>query len=439
MAKLNSENISAHTPKKVYVSSDFIDGCRLCGNKNDRMINVFHKPGQKKKLVEVIADTLGVSICENDQMSPLICRCCERKITKFIEFKNEVHNFQDCIHSRFSVKRCIIPTEETNKKRITTNSTTTIDTPYAAKQLGLLPTCHTGGQTDCNTKSHEMVYLEIDPLSLCNNNTSTSVSGVPLNALQIEKLHRALKSRFPTHIGQCAMSIKEIKQACQEILLKELDEQCKELCLRKNPSVLRNNGFDDIVKFDWLNIVYELQKRCPFLLSVLNTVTAKKKTQSELAPCIGMAYAILMIQRNHELSLVQRINTLIMAEGNAKKQLYTRCQKVGFALSHQSKVNLLDEIGGHFADEAITMVKNGCKMQGTGDNWDFRILCHDMRKDHQNKDMHYFASNLLFERVPIPDNLSLSPKHDIKTLENSSFLLSVAESKKLLEDYIKLL
>ncbi|XP_028412544.1 uncharacterized protein LOC114535436 [Dendronephthya gigantea] len=280
-----------------------------------------------------------------------------------------------------------------------------------------------------------MVYLEIDPLSLCNNNTSTSVSGVPLNALQIEKLHRALKSRFPTHIGQCAMSIKEIKQACQEILLKELDEQCKELCLRKNPSVLRNNGFDDIVKFDWLNIVYELQKRCPFLLSVLNTVTAKKKTQSELAPCIGMAYAILMIQRNHELSLVQRINTLIMAEGNAKKQLYTRCQKVGFALSHQSKVNLLDEIGGHFADEAITMVKNGCKMQGTGDNWDFRILCHDMRKDHQNKDMHYFASNLLFERVPIPDNLSLSPKHDIKTLENSSFLLSVAESKKLLEDY----
>ncbi|XP_028418476.1 uncharacterized protein LOC114543852, partial [Dendronephthya gigantea] len=148
-----------------------------------------------------------------------------------------------------------------------------------------------------------------------------------------------------------------------------------------------------------------------------------------------MAYAILMIQRNHELSLVQRINTLIMAEGNAKKQLYTRCQKVGFALSHQSKVNLLDEIGGHFADEAITMVKNGCKMQGTGDNWDFRILCHDMRKDHQNKDMHYFASNLLFERVPIPDNLSLSPKHDIKTLENSSFLLSVAESKKLLEDY----
>ena len=104
-------------------------------------------------------------------------------------------------------------------------------------------------------------------------------------------------------------------------------------------------------------------------------------------------------------------------------------------MSHQSKINLLDEIGGHFADEAIVMAKKGVKMQGTGDNWDFRIMAHDMRKDSQNKDMHYFASNLVFDRVPTPDNLSVTPKHDIKSLENSAFLLTAAESKKLLEDY----
>ena len=49
--------------------------------------------------------------------------------------------------------------------------------------------------------------------------------------------------------------------------------------------------------------------------------------------------------------------------------------------------------------------------------------------------MHYFASNLVFDRVPTPDNLSVTPKHDIKSLENSAFLLTAAESKKLLEDY----
>ena len=117
------------------------------------------------------------------------------------------------------------------------------------------------------------------------------------------------------------MSIKELKQCCEEIVLKELDEQCKHLCSRKNPSVLRNNDFENMVNFDWLIILDELQNRCPFLLEVLNTVTTKKKPQSELAPRIGMVYAILMLQRNHELSLVQRINTLIMTEGNAKKQV----------------------------------------------------------------------------------------------------------------------
>ena len=117
------------------------------------------------------------------------------------------------------------------------------------------------------------------------------------------------------------MSIKELKQTCEEILLKELDEQCKDICTRKNSSVLRKNGFEEMVNFDWLNILDEIEKRCPFLLKVFNTITTKKKTQAELGPCICTAYATLMMQRNHELSLVQRINTLLMTEGNAKKQV----------------------------------------------------------------------------------------------------------------------
>ncbi len=84
--------------------------------------------------------------------------------------------------------------------------------------------------------------------------------------------------------------------------------------------MLQNNESENIVNFDWLIILDELQNRCPFLLEVLNTVTTKKKPQSELAPRIGIVYAILMLQRNHELSLVQRINTLIMTEGNPKNR-----------------------------------------------------------------------------------------------------------------------
>ena len=72
---------------------------------------------------------------------------------------------------------------------------------------------------------------------------------------------------------------------------------------------------------------------------------------------------------------------------------------MGFSLGSSSKLKLLDMIGGHFADKVIEQVKGGKRLQGTGDNWDIRINAHDMRSTHQNVDLHYFASNLIVERI----------------------------------------
>ena len=64
-----------------------------------------------------------------------------------------------------------------------------------------------------------------------------------------------------------------------------------------------------------------------------------------------------------------------------------------------------------------------------------KILPRDMLSTHQNTDLHYFASNLIVERVPC-DNLSTtSPQKDIISLPNSTFLLSSAEATKLREDF----
>ena len=108
---------------------------------------------------------------------------------------------------------------------------------------------------------------------------------------------------------------------------------------------------------------------------------------------------------------------------------------MGFCLSHTSKIKLLDILGNHFADIAIDQVRLGNKLQGTGDNWDMKIRPHDMLSTHQNTDLHYFASNLIVERVPC-DNLSrTSPQKDLLSLPNSAFLLSMAEATKLKEDF----
>ncbi|XP_028394494.1 uncharacterized protein LOC114518688 [Dendronephthya gigantea] len=188
--------------------------------------------------------------------------------------------------------------------------------------------------------------------------------------------------------------------------------------------------------FDWKKLVSEMSSRCPFLLDLLLVVMKKTKEDlHDILPRLGLCYSILMQTRNRELSLVQRLNTVLMTNGNAKKELFRQCQKMGFSLSHQSKTNLLDIIGSHFSDSVVKAVKDGKNLQGTGDNWDMKIHVHDMQSSHQNQDLHYFASNLIVERVPCQNLSSTAPQRDITKLSNSIFLLSDEEEIKLREDF----
>ena len=58
---------------------------------------------------------------------------------------------------------------------------------------------------------------------------------------------------------------------------------------------------------------------------------------------------------------------------------------MGYSLGGSSaKPKLPDMIGGHFADKVMSQVNQGKRLQGTGDNWDFRVNAHDMRSSHQN-------------------------------------------------------
>ena len=58
-----------------------------------------------------------------------------------------------------------------------------------------------------------------------------------------------------------------------------------------------------------------------------------------------------------------------------------------------------------------------------------------MQSTHQNEDIHYFASNLIVERVPWQNLSTTSPRKDIRTLPNSAFLLNNDEKCKLREDF----
>ena len=58
-----------------------------------------------------------------------------------------------------------------------------------------------------------------------------------------------------------------------------------------------------------------------------------------------------------------------------------------------------------------------------------------MRSDHQNVDCHYFASNLVAERVPCDHLDSEKPKGNIREARNIDFLLNQDELLRLKEDF----
>ena len=73
-------------------------------------------------------------------------------------------------------------------------------------------------------------------------------------------------------------------------------------------------------------------------------------------------------------------------------QLTDRLNKYGFCLSSSKKYVVLDEIGKHFLEHAIELVKSGKKFVYVVDNIDWEEKVHDMRAVLQNKSVHAVAT-----------------------------------------------
>ncbi len=76
---------------------------------------------------------------------------------------------------------------------------------------------------------------------------------------------------------------------------------------------------------------------------------------------------------------------------------------------------VLDDIGKHFLDHAVELVKSGRKFVFVVDNIDWKEKVHDMREVHQNKSVHAVATSMVFTRVSSDDLPDDSPQKDVKT------------------------
>ena len=77
------------------------------------------------------------------------------------------------------------------------------------------------------------------------------------------------------------------------------------------PLVLKDKTYAALHTFSWLKVVEEGHRRSPDVI---------ENGESRI-PAIGLAYAVMMHQSYQQLSLVQRIKTLVLFHGHAEKMV----------------------------------------------------------------------------------------------------------------------
>ena len=98
-----------------------------------------------------------------------------------------------------------------------------------------------------------------------------------------------------------------------------LNEAKKEMLARRsNPSVLRQRGYDGMSAEDWMSdTMKELSTKCPVLNNILCSLLESDYHPEKKNPALCLIYAVIMFLRCHELSRIQRINTVLLIQGQA--------------------------------------------------------------------------------------------------------------------------
>ena len=361
------------TPKKTYMRS-FRDVCRLCGETGRLQQKLFSKSGEKKQINEKIFKATGLRL-ENDPNLPhAMCRKCERMIESIVAFQEKVTKSQHAFVASVTVKRVIdmSPSQEKLSMRKKFAADSQIRVPSSSRQLCFdngaentalpQPTSVTIQQLLPNTS--ERVFQRC--VSIHNINVSPVISpsqqtarcaarsiqqpksvkskladvylAVPLTPSKTEAVERSTGTKEAVAVAHVIQTkVPTVLFGIKREIVKSLSSTCSGLCRRSGGSVLYDKDFKDMSEFEFANIWNEMVRSIPFFLDVLNAISGQtcdiSDTPVGLQVKYAFIYSILMNKRWHELSLVQRINTVLMIRGGGSKQVNIVIYKV-FLILH---------------------------------------------------------------------------------------------------------
>ena len=156
-----------------------------------------------------------------------------------------------------------------------------------------------------------------------------------LTERQQEMITRALSSRDAVVLAaiikkHCPNVINET----QKLLCDDTRKSCEKLCrCSEAASVLYGKDYQDLSYFYFNKVWDELKANQLFFVEMMNAMSGNdndvKGTKHELRVKYSFLYLILMNERWHELSLIKRINAILIIEGGCSKKVISRlCRRL---------------------------------------------------------------------------------------------------------------
>ncbi len=110
-------------------------------------------------------------------------------------------------------------------------------------------------------------------------------------------------------------------------VLNQANKELIEIARRSDASVLRQRGYDGLSSDDWMtNVLKEMATRCPVVNEILSSPLECSIHPDKKNPAVCLIYGIMMFLRCHELSRIQRINSVLLIQGQASANV-SHCYK----------------------------------------------------------------------------------------------------------------
>ncbi|CAC5407263.1 unnamed protein product [Mytilus coruscus] len=282
-----------------------------------------------------------------------------------------------------------------------------------------VPNC-TGDASADHSYSVESETLHIEPTVQVNKTVIDH--SYMINNTWIPSINSSFKAEL----------IKELKLACADLTTKKIE---------KSSVLLQKKGIKHMVqREDVINEIFqEVKERFPFLLlEILSSVAHKNDNVPIKYGHISAAYVILMSAREAELSLFQRLTSIICIREHMEDMGFARLNKFGLTMSTSTKLRLLDECGDLNSLRLKRILKTVTLLKLTGDNLDVYIKTGNLTTVNRNTDVHLFASNAISCRIATPDMSTKAPKIDELQLQATDVLLNEARLEVLKEAIIVL-